>query len=62
MGAPWSVATASAAKWRSPAVTAAASAARSAHSPTGYDAFSTFTPVNVLPAAVTRAAPTDRPE
>ncbi len=62
MGAPEAVATASAAKRRSPAVTAAARAARSAHWPTGYEAFSTFTPVKVAPAAVRRAAPTANPE
>jgi hypothetical protein len=43
-------------------VTAAARAARSAHRPTGYEAFSTFTPLNVAPATVARAAPTRNPE
>ena len=45
---------------RSPDVTAAARAARSAHRPTGYEAFSTFTPVKWRRPAVTSAAPTQQ--
>src|SRR5690606_13268870 len=47
---------------RSPAATAAPSAARSAQSVTGYDAFSTLQPAQTPPDRAASAAPTRHPE
>src|SRR3984885_14015977 len=56
-GGDVSVHTATASRPRAPELTAAAIALRSAHTDSGYDAFSTFAPSNVCPPICT-AAPT----
>src|SRR5205807_4224642 len=57
LGGDVSVHTATASSFSAPASTAAAIALRSAHTPSGYDAFSTFTPSKICPFTRT-AAPT----
>src|SRR4029079_13763019 len=56
-GGDASVYTATACSSRAPASTPAAIALRSAHTPSGYEEFSTLTPANTLPSICT-AAPT----